>query len=113
MSHADPLPLAKAILNACSGGASASFTQACESHTGYIAINLRLSGDGGCMEMCCAGDADSGYTCVSDPNSIRRVSAIWQGPLFPAVVRDKDVNSLPSASGVVVTVTVAPTTEKK
>lgn len=112
-SHADTLPTGRAVLNVCSGGASAAFTQACESHAGYFAVNLKLSGDGGCLEMCCSGDASSGYSCVSDPNAIRRVSAIWQGPLFPAVVREKELNSLPAPEGVVVTVTVNPTPEKK
>ena len=112
-SHADPLPTARAILNVCSGGTSSGFTQACESHAGYFAVNLRLSGDGGCMEMCCSGDSSSGYACVSDPNAIRRISAILQGPLFPAVMRDRDLNSLPPPGDVVITVTLNPTMEKK
>ncbi len=112
-SHADPLPTARAILNVCAGGASAAFTQACESHAGYFAVHLRLSGDGGCMEMCCSGDSSSGYACVSDPNAIRRISAILQGPLFPAVMRDKDLNAMPPPGDVVITVTVNPTVEKK
>lgn len=113
MSHADTMPTARAALNVCAGGASSSFTQACEAHAGYFAVNLKLSGDGGCLEMCCSGDSSSGYACVSDPNAIRRVSAIWQGPLFPMVVRDRELNSLPPPEGAVITVTVNPTIEKK
>lgn len=82
-SHADPLPVTKAVLNECSGGAPASFTQACDAHPGYIAIHLKLTGDGGCMDMCCAGDADSGYTRVSDANpsaAYRRPGRVRSSP---------------------------------
>jgi hypothetical protein len=61
---------ARAILNTCSGSVDAVFKNKCESHANYQAVNLRLSGDGGCMEMCCKGHPDTGYTCTSDPGMI-------------------------------------------
>jgi hypothetical protein len=66
-----PITLQRAVLNVCSTAVSASFKASCESHSNYQAVNLRLAGDGGCMEMCCKGHPSTGYTCVSDPNAIR------------------------------------------
>jgi len=103
---------ARATLHACAGGVSPGFQQACEGHSGYFAINLKLSGDGGCMEMCCSGDTDSGYACVSDPNAIRRVSALWVGPQLSIITASKEGAIAPAPAGVVITVTVAPEAEK-
>ena len=103
---------ARATLNACAGGVSSGFQQACEGHSGYFAINLKLSGDGGCLEMCCTGDSSSGYTCLSDPNAIRRVSALWVGPQLSIITASKEGAIAPAPAGVVITVTVAPEAEK-
>ena len=94
------------------GGVSSGFQQACEGHSGYFAINLKLSGDGGCLEMCCTGDSSSGYTCLSDPNAIRRVSALWVGPQLSIITASKEGAIAPAPAGVVITVTVAPEAEK-
>ncbi len=61
---------ARAVLNTCSAPVDSGFKSSCEGHPGYQAVNLRLSGGGGCMDMCCKGDANSGYSCSSDPSSI-------------------------------------------
>jgi hypothetical protein len=65
-----PIVSARAILNVCAGSVDATFKSKCESHANYQAVNLRLAGDGGCMQMCCKGHPDTGYTCASDPNQI-------------------------------------------
>ena len=103
-----PATHARATLNACAGGVSSGFQQACEGHAGYFAINLKLSGDGGCLEMCCTGDADSGYACVSDPNAIRRVTALWVGPQLSVITASKEGTVAPAPSGVVISVSIAP-----
>ncbi|MFO1344145.1 MAG: hypothetical protein U1F05_13635 [Burkholderiales bacterium] len=103
-----PATHARATLNACAGGVSSGFQQACEGHAGYFAINLKLSGDGGCLEMCCTGDASSGYACVSDPNAIRRVTALWVGPQLSVITASKEGTVAPAPSGVVISVSIAP-----
>ena len=40
--------------------------------------------------MCCTGDSSSGYTCLSDPNAIRRVSALWVGPQLSIITASKE-----------------------
>jgi hypothetical protein len=65
-----PQTTQRAVLNVCGGAVDASFKSKCEAHRDYQAVNLRLSGDGRCMEMCCKGHPTTGYTCTSDPNSI-------------------------------------------
>lgn len=105
--YADPLPVGKAVLNVCSGGVSSSFADRCNSHSGYFPVNLQISNGGGCLEMCCSGDASSGYVCVSEPDSIRRVSAILTGSGFPVLALDPAPSPrVPSSAIITVTIPV-------